>query len=246
MLMDPKKTCSCGASTGMGAVTTIGSPKNPTRGMGGWRTGTIEEVAMWNPVVALARAMGAEWVPFTLNIRSAFTDPNVNVTAVVSFEGSTERFNMVTIIDEVNYQIDTPNLNPGNALQAINAWFFARQSGIQSTLIVDGAPRYVIAPFFTPLENLLSSLAENWPMGWTLGYTQTMKMQFKATLPIPVLPANITVTVRCWQPSAGNLFFVGMTDPVARTLLQRLGYSVPIVNQDTLNTMSAIPTSSNT
>jgi hypothetical protein len=242
-----KKCAACG-STGLGAVprTTLGSPKNPSRGMGEWRTGTIEDVAQWNPVIALARAMGAEFVPFHLNIRVSFTDPNINLTNVVSFEGSNERLNMVTIIDELTYQIDTPNLNPGNALQAVNAWFYARQSGIQAQLIVDGAPRYVVSPFFTPLETLLSSLAEGWPMGWTLGYTQTMKMQFKATVPIPVLPANITVTMRCWQPSAGNLFFVGMTDPVARGLLQKLGYVVPIVNQDALGTYAAVPTSANT
>jgi hypothetical protein len=237
---DHKTTCT---SCGVGAVTKLGSPKNPTRGMGGWRDAPIEDVAMWDPVIALARAMGAQFVPFMLNIRTTFDDPSVNVSNTVSFEGSNERLNMVSVVDELTYQIDTPNMNPGNALQAVNAWFYARQSGIQATLIVDGAPRYVVAPFFTPLESLMSSLAEGWPMGWSLGYTQSMKMQFKTTVPIPVMPANITVTMRCWQPSAGNTFFVGMTDPIARNLLQRLGYACPIVNQDAL---SNIPTSSNT
>jgi hypothetical protein len=237
-----EKTCNC--ATGMGAINKLGAPKNPTRGMGGWRTAPIDEVAMWDPCIALARAMGAQFVPFMINIRSSFTDPTVNIIAQpASFEGSNERLNMVSVVDEIAYQIDTPNLNPGNALQAVNAWFYARQSGIQATLIVDGAPRYVVAPYFTPLESLMSSLAEGWPMGWSLGYTQTMKMQFRSTTPIPALPVNITVTLRAWQPSAGNTFFVGMTDPVARTLLQKLGYNCPVVNQDAL---SAIPTSSNT
>lgn len=244
---EKRSSCAnCGGHAGMGAVpqtNKLGSPKNPHRGMGGWRTAPIEEVAMWDPVIALARAMGAQFVPFMLNIRTAFTDPTVNVSNTVSFEGSNERLNMVSVIDEVTYQIDTPNLNSGAALQAVNAWFYARQSGIQATLIVDGAPRYVVAPFFTPLENLMSSLAEGWPMGWSLGYTQSPKMQFTATVPVPVLPANITVTFRAWQPSAGNTFFVGMVDPVARQLLQRLGYNCPIVNQDAL---TSIPTSSNT
>jgi hypothetical protein len=243
--MADKKGCdvcngngSIGLGDPNGGLTRLQSPKQPKIGMGGWRTAPIEQVAMWDPVIALARAMGAQFVPFMLNIRNSFVDPTVTVSNVVSFEGSNERLNMVSVIDEVTYQIDTPNLNQGGALQAINAWFFARQSGIQATLTVDGAPRYVVAPFFTPLENLMSSLAEGWPMGWSLGYTQTAKMQFKTTIPIPVMPANITVTFRAWQPSAGNTFFVGMTDPVARTLLQRLGYNVPIVNQDAL---TAIP-----
>jgi hypothetical protein len=228
-----EKKCGC-ATTGMGAVTKLGSPKNPSVGFGGWRTAPIEEVALWDPVIALARAMGAQFVPFLLNIRASFVDPTINTTQTVSFEGSNERLNMVSVIDELTYQIDTPNLNPGNALQAVNAWFYARQSGIQATLIVDGAPRYVVSPFFTPLESLMSALAEGWPMGWSLGYTQTLKMQFLATVPIPVLPANITVTLRAWQPSAGNTFFVGMTDPVARLYLTKLGYNVPVINQDAL------------
>ena len=246
-----KTSCAnCGGHVGVGAAPApatnrLNSPKNPHRGMGGWRTAPIEEVAMWDPVIALARAMGAQFVPFMINIRTAFVDPSINVTNTVSFEGSNERLNMVSVVDEVTYQIDTPNLNPSNALQAVNAWFYARQSGIQATMIVDGAPRYVVAPFFTPLESLMSSLAEGWPMGWSLGYTQTVKMQFTATIPIPVLPANITVTLRAWQPSAGNTFFVGMTDPVARSLLQRLGYNCPIVNQDALAGLN-IPTASNT
>jgi hypothetical protein len=240
---DHKKTCTACGNVGMGGLTKLGSPKQPKAGFGGWQTAPIEEVAMWDPVIALARAMGAQFVPFMLNIRTSFVDNDELISNTVSFEGSNERLNMVSVVDEVTYQIDTPNLNPGNALQAVNAWFYARQSGIQATLIVDGAPRYVVAPFFTPLESLASSLAEGWPMGWSLGYTQTMKMQFKATIPIPALPANVTVTMRAWQPSAGNTFFVGMTDPVARSLLTRLGYNVPIVSQDTLST---IPTSSNT
>jgi hypothetical protein len=245
---DHKKCAACGvgaAGPAASNLTRLGSPRQPKAGMGGWQTAPIEEVAMWDPVIALARAMGAQFVPFMINIRTAFTDPTIAVTNTVSFEGSNERLNMVSVVDSLMYQIDTPNLNPGNALQAVNAWFYARQSGIQATIIVDGAPRYVVAPFYTPLETLMSALAEGWPMGWSLGYTQTFKMSFMATVPIPVLPANITVTLRAWQPSAGNTFFVGMTDPVARSLLQRLGYNCPIVNQDALSGLN-IPTASNT
>ena len=226
--MGDEKKCACGGTGLAGLPKGIGvggAPKFKI-GNGAWRDAAIEDVARWSPTVALARATGAEWSPYHLNIRAKFTDANVTTLPPVSFEGDNDRLNMISIVDEVTYTINCPTLNEGNALKFVNDWFFTRQSGIQSTLLVNGGPRYVVASTPTPLESLLSSLADKWPAGWLLGFSQSVTMQMSASVPLPELPVNVTVTYRVWQPNGGRMNFVGMMDPMARELLTRMGYSV--------------------
>jgi hypothetical protein len=191
-----------------------------------------ELIATSSPVLAYAMALQLPFVPFHINIRAKMT-PDVLTTQTMSFEGSNERLNMASIIDSVKYTIDAPNSFPGTLGHSQEAWYFAKQSGIQATMIVDGAPRYVVAPFYTPLETLLSEdLAQSWPQGWVLEYTQSVKMQFTQTIPLPSNPVNVTVTFRLWQPGGGQaLQLVGMTNDVARDKLLALGIDPAKISQ---------------
>lgn len=176
-----------------------------------------------SPVLAYAWALGLPFVPFHINIRCVYDSSSSATSQALSFEGNNNRINVSSIVDEITYQIDAPNYNAGLATKPISDFYFQRQSGIQSTMIIDGAPRYVVSPTFTPLEGLLSSLPERWPGGWVLEYTQSVIMQFTQAVPLPSFPTTITVTFRMWQPGSGQaLDLVGMTNDVATTKLQSL------------------------
>ena len=132
------------------------------------------------------------------------------------------RLDQFGIVDCIVYEIDQPNAQSGQTLKPLNDYFFNLQSGITATMSVVGAPRYVPAADFTPLRTLLAGVAEPWPMGWVLGYTQSIQMQF---MPSALLtpPTTLTVTFRLWQVY-GTTDFIGMTDSTAFDKLEGLGF----------------------
>lgn len=218
-------------STGVGA--------GPS-GVGGKKTGVGSLpffVALnGSPVLQYAWALGLPFVPFHANIRAVFLESSSDTLQPVSLERGVNRLNVSSIVDQVSYQIDAPNYNAGAAIKPQIDFYFQRQSGIQSTMIIDGAPRYVVAPEFTPLEGLLSSLQDGWPGGWVLEYTQNVIMQFQQTVPVPSFPTTVTVTFRLWQPGNGQaLDLVGMTNDVAQEKLKKLVADGTIVRTNGLN-----------
>lgn len=219
--MDEKKKLGLG-SCGCGGGSASNAGPLSTQ-MNGWRTARVEDVASYSPVIALARARNLPFAPLVINIKANFTDPTVFVLPTVSFEGSNERLDATSICDSIQLEILSPNLNAGNSLKYVNDWFFAKQTGIQATMQVDGAPRYTIAPFMTPIESLFAAIGEAWPLGWVLEYTQSVKMQFSASIPLPSLPVSVIGTFRFWQPYS-DLMMAAMDNLSALRELQKMGF----------------------
>lgn len=201
-------------------------------GLGSRKIGDVSiwELAQYSPQLALARAQGVQLAPQMLNIRGSFVD-STNTLNPSSFDGPTNTSGNIaisqpTIIDQIVYEIDAPNAFTGNVFKSMSDYFYALQSGIQATMEVVGAPRYPVSPYFTPIRSLLSGLAEGWPIGWVLGYTQSIMMQFQQTIPVPTFPTNITVSFRMWQP-IGTDEFQMMDAQTARNGLAALGISSP-------------------
>lgn len=201
-------------------------------GLGSRKVGDVSiwDLAQYSPQLALARAQGVQLAPQMLNIRASFVDAT-NTLNPQSFDGATNNSGNVsitqpTIIDQILYEIDAPNAFPGNVFKSMSDFFYSLQSGIQATMEVVGAPRYPVAPYFTPIKALLSGLAEGWPIGWVLGYTQSIMMQFQQTIPVPTFPTNVTVSFRMWQP-IGTDDFQMMDASTARTRLAALGFVSP-------------------
>ena len=186
----------------------------------------IQEMAQWSPQIALAIARGVQLAPYHLNVRASFTD-STNTTNPASFEGGGQPIVNPSICDQIVYSVTAPNAFAGSVWKPVYDFFYQRQSGIQATLDVVGQPRYTVAgPGFTPIDTLLSSLAEGWPCGWVFGYTQNVSMQFQQTIPVPSTPVNIIVTFRLWQP-IGTDDFQMMSAQNARDQLAAMGYSPP-------------------
>ena len=201
-----------------------------------WLGAPVEEIARaGSPQVALARAMRIPLQPFLLNIRATMADTTTTVGpfswsitgGVTGGVVENTRLWQFAILDRMVYSINQPQANPGAQLKPVGDYFFKLQSGIQATLVIDGAPRYSATSDYTPIESLLASMNEAWAYGWVLGYTQAAKMQFvPSALMTP--PTTIVVTFRLWQALENSNTFVGMTDARAIEMLKNdFGCSFP-------------------
>ena len=201
-----------------------------------WRNAPIEKVAEWNPQVALARALRVPLAPWIANIRGTFTSSTSPIGPfswqIQGGSNDQQRANTFAILDRIVFQIDSPGANAGAAFKPQTDYYFGLQSGIEATLIVDGDPKYIVSPDFTPIRSLCALINEAWPQGWVLTNTNAPKMQFNISNSalIVAYPTKVTATFRMWIPNVGDLRgrqFVMMTDNEAYRQLKKLGYPVP-------------------
>jgi len=186
------------------------------RGGGVWGTDDILAVAQYSPQIALAKALRIPFAPFVLPIQNTFADSTTSISNDQTFQsGPSTNVNGLggepSIVDGVLFEVDAPGLQSGNSLQYVNQFFYGINSGITAKMLVDGAPKYTVAPFFVPLRMICAMLNESWPAGWVLQPDQNIIMQFQQSIPVPVPPVTVTVGFRMWQPVDTNGQFVRMT-----------------------------------
>ena len=201
-----------------------------------WSQDNILAAAQYSPQLALAKAMRVPFSPFVLTIANTFTDTTTLESNFQTFQsnaqvGTTDLGGEPTIIDGMVYEIDQPQAYAGNVLKPVSDYFYGLNSGIQATMFVTGAPKYTIAPFFTPLKVLLDSLNEAWACGWVLGHNQSLIMQFQQTVPVVAPPTTVTVGFRMWQPIDTAGMFVQMTTGEAYDRLQKMCYDISSAQQ---------------
>jgi len=199
----------------------VGLGSSKPVGMGGWSSSDILAAAQTSPQIALAKARNIPFAPYLLNIANTFTDSTTLTSQPQSFQGGQQRLDQVSVVDSMMFQIDGPQAFIGSQGKAQSDFFYGLQSGITATMEVQGAPRYAVAPFFTPIRTLCAMLNESWPFGWILSNNQTISMQFQQTIPVPTPPVIVTVTFRLWQPLGTE--FVGMSSGEARSALAKMG-----------------------
>jgi hypothetical protein len=206
-----------------------------------WMTAPIQEVAQYSPLLALARAWRVPFAPFLLSCRATFSSADVTVLPTVGLENGQGRITQISVVDSLLFSLQQPGSFSGNIFKNQSDNQFKQNSGIQATINVDGAPRYAVAPFFTPLETLEDAIgnAPQFPMGWILTYTQGINMAFQATIPLPSLPTTIIATYRMWQPY-GTDEFVSMSNSQAFTELFKI-YSGNTEMTAMLNTAQQAP-----
>src|ERR1700734_388157 len=142
--------CSCGASSG-------GTPA--------WMSAPIQDVAQYSPLLALARAWRVPFAPYVLSVRATFSDADVTVLPTVGLENGQGRITQISVCDRLVFEIDQPESFPGSIFKNERDHYFQMQSGISATINVYGAPRYAVAPFFTPLRTLMDVVSNQaWPM----------------------------------------------------------------------------------
>jgi hypothetical protein len=219
--MESKSGLAALAGAKLGAAPGIGtSGNNSTNGW--WRSAPIREIIAFSPQVALARYYSIPFAPFVQSITATFSSSTGVIGPFALGQNANDRLSIVSVVDAMVYDVQPPNYNAGNGAQGFLNWWWARQTGIQATLDIDGTPRYVVAPDYTPIDTLCAMMTEMWPSGWVLNYTQSPKMQFQTTVALPSTPVTITVSFRMWQPVAVRRM-LGLTDARAIELLAQAG-----------------------
>jgi hypothetical protein len=206
----PKK---CGFASGPGLEGPIG-------------LGVQRMLEAGSPRLALAKSLGVPLAPYAINVRATFPDID---TPGVPDVGSDVKIVQDTLIDSLIVRVTDDSGTQGtfNVFTPQNNYFYNFQSGIEATLDVQGAPRYAVAPNFTPLSNLGDVVNGNshWPNGWILTYQQQLFMSFNARIaPLPFAPLTVVCTYRCWIP-IGEMF-VQMTNREAFERLAQQGVNL--------------------
>jgi hypothetical protein len=169
-------------------------------GMGPLAAGVYQMLAAGSPRLALAKALGIPLAPYDINIRACFPDTS---TSNIPNVGSDVKITQDTLIDCMVVRIFNESTTANqNLWQPQSDFYYTFQSGIEATLDVMGAPRYGVAPKFTPLANLADAFNGDSHVGagWVLTYQQQLEMSFNAKVTIPVAPLEVVVTFRAWIP----------------------------------------------
>lgn len=213
------------APSGLGAppgppgkrATALGFGCGESDTMGPLSAGIYTMLAAGSPRLALAKARGVPLAPYFVNVRAIFPDTS---TTLVPNVGSDVRIVQDTLIDSLIVRIQNESVTANqNQLQTLSDFFYGFQSGIEATLDVQGAPRYSIAPKFTPLSVLADPVSGvgHWPGGWVLTYQQQLSMSFNAKVALPYAPVEVICSFRGWTPVTQA--FVTMTNREAIALL---------------------------
>lgn len=187
--------------------------------LGPLAAGVWAMLAAGSPRLALAKATGVPLAPYIINVRAQFEDTDVTD---VPDQGSDVKIVQDTLVDALVFRVvnesQTANLNQ---FQAQSDFFFNFQGGLEAKLQVQGAPRYVVAPKFTPLSTLSDMVVGNshWGGGWILTYQQQLFMDFHATVTLPFAPIEVVCTFRAWVPTGER--FVEMTQREAMDSLEK-------------------------
>jgi hypothetical protein len=206
-----------GSGTGVGALPGVGLGC----GVGPNSASVQQYLDAGSPRLALAKAWGVPLAPYLINVRATFPDVD---TLDVPNVGSDVKIVQDTLVDALVVRVTNDN-TPQNVFQPQSDFFFGSfQSGIEATLDVMGAPRYAVAPKFTPLSTLADTISgvSHWPHGWVLTYQQQLFMSFHSRIaPLPFSPVTVICTYRGWVP-VGEAF-VQMTNREAFTRLAECG-----------------------
>jgi hypothetical protein len=213
--------------TGAGK-TGLGAPPPPKRffglgccsdeNLGPLSAGIYAMLAAGSPRLALAKARGVPLAPYLINVRAIFPDTS---TSVIPDVGSDVKIVQDTLIDALVVRVQNESLTANqNQFQALSDFFFGFQSGIEAKLSVHGAPRYDVAPKYTPLSTLADVVngGSHWPGGWVLTYQQQLMMDFNAKILLPFAPMEVVCTFRGWTPVTQS--FVTMSTREAINQLQ--------------------------
>jgi hypothetical protein len=182
----------------------LGAPPYVKLGLGcslGSAAGDVYQMlALGSPILAYAKLLGVRLAPYILNIRGTFEVDGP--TDLPNLSNDSTKIVQDTLIDQMVVRVQ-PQVSPSASFGNTDAFFFQYLTGIEATLDVTGAPRYAVAPDFTPISNLADLVGgSHWPGGWVLGYQQQLKAALNASIPLPadLLPLEVILSFRGWVP----------------------------------------------
>jgi hypothetical protein len=194
-------------------------------GEGSYEAGVYKFLRMGYPRLALAAAQGIPLVPYYLNVRATFDNPDVNIMPEV---GSDTKIVSDTIIDAAVGRV-TRDRVPANVFIPQSDYFYGFQSGIEVKVNVVGMPKPSISNKFTPLSNFCDMVNGNAHAnaGWVLTYQQQLQIDFLARIQLSDFPTTCIITFRAWTPDTTKFDGAQLPDSQALARLQACGYCIP-------------------
>lgn len=204
--------------------TGVGYPVGPG-GWGSYEAGVYNWLRMGYPRLALAAAQGIPLVPYYLNVRATFDNPDVDIMPEV---GSDTKIVSDTIIDAVVGRV-TRDRVPQNVFLPQSDFYYGFTSGMEVKVNVVGMPRPAISNKFTPLSSFCDMFNGDSHAngGWILTYQQQLQVDFFARIPLSDFPTTVIITFRCWTPDTTKFDGSQVTDRDALRMLLECGYTVP-------------------
>jgi hypothetical protein len=145
-----------------------------------YRSMSLQELAIMDPVAAVARLMGVPISPVSYNAICTFSSFALNQTPqTIALD---QIISKRTWIDNINYNLALPNAFVGNIFfpQSLDA--LKRNTGVIIQTKVIAGPRYVVSSTFMPLENYTNLYnGDNWTSGWVICPFQTITTDFVLT-----------------------------------------------------------------
>ena len=157
----------------------------------------IAKLALTDPVSAYALMLGVPRTPYFMTAQGTFSSLALNQLPIDAPIDST--VSQRTWICRIDFALQCPNAFPANALQSLYIASLKASPGVSVTINVLSGPKYDLAPFPTPLENVTNAFNDTWPSGWLLYPQQSIKVSYQLTAAPAAAPYTIATTFSGWQ-----------------------------------------------
>jgi hypothetical protein len=188
----------------------------------------IQEIAAVDPIAAYGIVLGVPRIPIAFNAQGTFNSFALGQLPLNAALDAT--IAQRTWIDNIQYDLQQPNVFSGNIFKTLYDANLRFAPGVSVLVTVHSGPKYLVAPNFTPLNNLVNLLASRWPAGWPLFKQQSILVQMQLTQAPPGTGGNgppyvVTITFNGWQFLDHTVDEIAVD--VAACELRKMGFWVP-------------------
>jgi len=188
----------------------------------------IQDLAVMDPIAAYGIVLGIPRIPISINASGSFSSATLGQLPIEA--GLDTTIAQRTWIDNMQYDLQQPNVFAGNIFKTQYDAYLRQAPGISVRCTVHSGPRYLVSPKFTPLNNFVNLISSRWVSGWPLYKQQNIEIEFMLTQAFPASepnapPYNVVLTFNGWQFLDHTVDEISVD--VAACKLRELGFWVP-------------------
>jgi hypothetical protein len=188
----------------------------------------IQDLAVMDPIAAYGIVLGIPRIPISINAKGTFSSFVLGQLPIEA--GLDTTIAQRTWIDNVQYDLQQPNVFAGSIFKPQYDAFLRQAPGVSVRLTVHSGPRYLVSPKFTPINNFVNLISSRWTSGWPLFKQQNIECEFMLTQAPPSVNPNgppyiVTLTFNGWSWLDHTVDEISVD--VAACKLRELGFWVP-------------------
>ena len=179
--------------------------------------GSVEYLIAKSPRLALARALGIDFIPYVFTISANFS---VAGQSTLTEQGPNRTISRDVLLYGIDVDIQTPTAYTADELKPLSDFFFDYTSGIQVAVNIYGAERRRMA--YAPLRAVNKYCSPDEP--WVISEEQIPTCDFTTTTALPFAGTTVILTFLGKTPAVDTTFRMSSSDAYA--CLADLGYCV--------------------